>query len=165
MILIILRGPAGSGKSEVCCELRKKIEREKSIKSYFFNLDEICHEKFENYVKEALKSKYVIGEMFSGNGHTSNPKPWINKFTDKDYKIFSFILKVSLDTCLQRCRSDKKNKRDSVYQNGDQLNKDYYKFYNYPEFGNFANNAIIIEETIDSETKSIQEVVSIISSK
>lgn len=164
MLLIILRGPAGSGKSEVCCELQKGIENEKSMRSCFLNLDQTCHDEFENNMKKALKFKYVVGEMFSGNGHTTNPKPWIDRFKDKNYNIFSFILKASVDTCLKRCRKDNR-KRDCAYQTGDQHDKDHYKFYNCPEFVNFAKNAGIQEETINTETKLIKDVVEIIFSK
>jgi uridine kinase len=69
MILIILRGPACSGKSKVCEGLKDKIKEQKSIDSYFLNLDETDLKKFERNMKEALECKYIIGEMFSGNGH------------------------------------------------------------------------------------------------
>jgi hypothetical protein len=95
MFLIILRGPAGSGKLEVYEGSNDKI----SIYICFLNLDEINKEPFEKNIVKALEYKCVIGEMFSGNGHTTNPESWINRFNDKDYKIFSFILKASIDTC------------------------------------------------------------------
>jgi hypothetical protein len=98
MILIILKDPAGSGKTEVCGGLKNKIKKHKSIESCFLNLDEIDPEKFESNMKEALECEYVISEMFSGedkkspgNGHTTNPHTWINRFKDKHYNLFSFI--------------------------------------------------------------------------
>lgn len=157
-----LRGPAGSGKSEVCEGLKDKINERKSVDSCFLNLDETKPETFRDNLNDVLECQYVIGEMFSGNGHTTNPKTWINEF--KNYKIFSFILKASVDTCLKRCRNDNK-KRDRAYQTGDRHDKDHYKFYNCPEFVNFAKNVGIQEETINTETKSIKEVVEIIYSK
>jgi hypothetical protein len=60
------------------------------IESCFLNLDEIDPEKFESYMKEALECECIIGEMFSGedkkspgNGHTTNPHTWINRFKDR----------------------------------------------------------------------------------
>lgn len=90
MLLKILRGPAGCGKSKVYGGLKNKI----SIDNCFLNLDEINKEPFEKNIKKALKYECIIGEMFSGNGHTTNPGSWIKRFNNKDYKIFSFILKV-----------------------------------------------------------------------
>jgi hypothetical protein len=94
MLLIILRGSAGSGKSDVCCGLRKKIENKKSIKICFLNLDETNEESFEKNMNETLECEYVIGEMFSGNdemspgnGHTTNPESWIVRFKKKNYYI------------------------------------------------------------------------------
>jgi cytidylate kinase len=165
MLLIILRGPAGSGKSSVCCDLRKKIENEKSIKICFLNLDQTDNKTFEKNMKEALECDYVISEMFSGDGHTTNPETWLNRFKEKQYNIFSFILKASIETCLQRCINDKKNKRSSVYQDYDQHKKDHDLFYKDPNFVNFDTKANILEETLDTETKSIPEVVDIIFSK
>jgi hypothetical protein len=159
VLLIILRSPAGSGKSEVCCGLRKRIENEKSIKSCFLNLDETCHEKFEIDMKKALENKYVIGEMFYGNGHTSNLETWINRFKDKDYNIFSFILKASVDTCLQRCKNDEKKNRSDRYEKERKIHEgDHRLFYKCLECVNFAKNVSIFEEIIDTETKSIQVV-------
>lgn len=162
MILIILRGPAGSGKSEVCEGLKDRIKEHKSIDSCFLNLDQTNPEIFKSNMKEALECKYVIGEMFSGNGHTTNPEPWINRFKNKKYDIFSFILKASIDTCLQRCRNDKKKNRDKRYEERNQHEKDHNLFYKDPKFVNFDKNANTYETTIDTETQSIQEVCDII---
>ena len=58
----------------------KKIENEKSIKSCFLNLDQTDNKPFEKNMKEALECDYVISEMFSGDGHTTNPETWLNRF-------------------------------------------------------------------------------------
>ena len=116
-------------------------------------------------MKNALEYECIISEMFSGNGHTTTPESWIERFQNKDYKIFSFILKASIETCLQRCRNDNKNKRSCDHQEYNQHKKDHYKFYNCPEYVNFAKNANVDEEIIDTETKSIEGVVDIIFSK
>lgn len=172
MILLILRGSAGSGKSEVWEKLKNKIKEHKSIESCFLNLDEIDPEKFESNMKEALECECVIGEMFSGedkkspgNGHTTNPETWINRFKDKHYNIFSFILKASKETCHQRCVNDRNQERKPLNRDKKQNSDDYDKFFNCPEFVNFATNANIDEEIVDTETTPIPEVVDIIYSK
>ena len=71
MLLIILRGPAGSGKSEVCEGLKNKIKEHKSIESCFLNLDEIDSKKFESNMLMVLECECVIGEMFSGEDKKS----------------------------------------------------------------------------------------------
>ena len=44
MILIILRGPAGSGKTSISFNLQKKIKNRKSTNNiYLLKLDESCH--------------------------------------------------------------------------------------------------------------------------
>ena len=173
MILIISRGPAGSGKSEVWEKLKNKIKEHKSIESCFLNLDEIDPEKFESNMKEALECECVISEMFSGedkkspgNGHTTNPETWIDRFKDKNYNIFSFILKASVDTCLQRCKNDENKNRSEKYEKEHNLHEDnHWLFYKDLQSVDFAKNAGIPEEIIDTETKSIPEVVDIIYSK
>ena len=113
-------------------------------------------------MKDALECEYIIGEMVSGNGHTTNPETWINRFKNKKYVIFSFILKASIDTCLQRCRNDKKINRDKRYEERNQYEKDQNLFYKDPKFVNFYKNVNINEKTIDYETQPIQEVCDII---
>ena len=81
-------------------------------------------------MKETLECECVIGEMFSGNGYTTNPETWINRFKKKHYNIFSFILKASIETCLQRCINDEKKNRDKKYEEHDQHIKDHNLFYN-----------------------------------
>jgi thymidylate kinase len=133
MILVILRGPAGAGKTSISEGLKDKIKYEKSIENediYLLNLDE-TKDIFETYMVKALNTKYVIGEMFSGNEHTTNPKIWINRFKQKNYSIFSFILKASIDICLQRCKYDEKKNRSERYEKELKLHKDDHNlFYN-----------------------------------
>ena len=73
-ILIILRGPAGAGKSSVQDKLIKIIGEQKTFKNYSkLNLDQIEESKFDQNMKKA-ESEIVIGEMFSGDQHTTNPE-------------------------------------------------------------------------------------------
>jgi hypothetical protein len=94
---------------------------------------------------------------------TTNPETWINRYRDKHYKIFSFILKTSIDTCLEQCRKDEKKKnRDKRYEELDQHEIDHKLFYKDPNFVNFAKKTGIFEEIIDTEMSSIPEIVNII---
>ena len=68
-------------------------------------------------MNQALESEIVIGEMFSGDEHTTNPKTWINPFKERKYRIFSFILKASKEVCHNRCVNDKSNKRHESNRN------------------------------------------------
>lgn len=115
MLFILLRGPAGSGKSIVSISLKNKIQNEKSINSYLLKLDEINKNVFENYMMKALDYECIIGEMFHGNEHTTQPETWISRFKEKNSNIFSFILKATRETCLERCIND--NNKEIVSQN------------------------------------------------
>ena len=42
-------------------------------------LDKI--EEFDTNVQKALRSEYVIAELFFGNSRTTRPELWLNKFT------------------------------------------------------------------------------------
>jgi tRNA uridine 5-carbamoylmethylation protein Kti12 len=101
-ILLILRGPPGSGKSEV----RKSLKTTLGMDNELLDLDQVIPEKFEDNLNQALKHDFVVGEMHYGNGHTTDPELWINRFKEKKYKILSIVLQVSLDTCVKRaiCR-------------------------------------------------------------
>ena len=165
MLLIILRGPAGSGKSTVSKGLKNKIKIQKPIDSYLLNLDEIREIVFESYMKEALEYECVIGEMFFGDEHTTTPETWINRFKEKNYDIFSFILKASKETCFERCKNDKNNARSSVNRTQSKIYEYHDQFYNHKEFTEFAKKAKIYEEIINAESKPDQVVDTILSKK
>jgi hypothetical protein len=75
-------------------------------------------------MKEALECDYVISEMFSGDGHTTNttnPETWLNRFKKKHYNIFSYILKALEETCLNRCENDPSQERKFPNREKDQF--------------------------------------------
>jgi thymidylate kinase len=158
MLLIILRGPAGSGKTTVSKGLKNKIKEQRSIDPYLLNLDEIREVVFERYMREALEHECVIAEMFYGNEHTTKPEFWINRFKEKHYNIFSFILKASKENCHERCKNDKNNDRSTSNRIQNQNYYNHGRFYNNREFIEFALRAKICEYTIDTETRSINEI-------
>ena len=78
-----MRGPAGAGKSSVKNKLINIISDQNIFKSYSkFNLDQVEESKFDQNMKQALETEIVIGEMFSGDQHTTNPETWIPRFQE-----------------------------------------------------------------------------------
>jgi len=97
--LIILRGPPGSGKTEVANYILSKlrIKREDCL----LDLDQIKQHEFNENILRVLKQDIIIGEMHYGNGHTTEPRVRIEKF-EKKHKILSFVLIVSFEECVKR---------------------------------------------------------------
>jgi len=93
MILIILRGPIGSGKSEVGQYLREKLKG--SAKLDF----DINANREVSSLDEVLGKEYVVGELYDGGSHTTDPQ-WINKFKERGYDILSVILDTKIETCI-----------------------------------------------------------------
>lgn len=145
--LVILRGPAGSGKSALRDSIRARLG---ITNTAFLNLDEITPQLFDNNLDESLKSEYVVGEMFCGNSHTRDPN-WIQRFKVNNYTILSVILKCSLKCCIQRVQT-----RIIHPIAPDDMTDLYNKFYR--ELKNiFAARAGVEEICIDTEHKSIDE--------
>ena len=63
--LIILRGPAGAGKTTICKYLMEKLGKDKT---YPLDLDITLDKEneFKKNLEEALSYENVIGMMFSG---------------------------------------------------------------------------------------------------
>ena len=103
--LIILRGPAGSGKTCVSASLIDLLGKDNGC---ILDLD-ITHpneDKFNQNIKECLRYKTVIGMMFYGNSHTTNPLSWLSEFRNHDYRILSVILHATKEECFIRCKND-----------------------------------------------------------
>jgi uridine kinase len=63
--LIILRGPAGAGKTTICKYLMEKLGKDKTHKlDLDITLDR--EDEFQKCLREALRYENVIGMMFSG---------------------------------------------------------------------------------------------------
>ena len=66
-VLIILRGPPGSGMSEVA----KALKESAGNSNYeLLDLDQTIEDKFESNMIVALDKEFVVGEMHFGDGHT-----------------------------------------------------------------------------------------------
>jgi MoxR-like ATPase len=83
--LIILRGPPGIGKTTVVMDIKNRLGSNKAFLLYLHKMEE-----FDLNVQKALRSEYVIGELFFGVSRTTRPELRLNKFTR--YAKISFIL-------------------------------------------------------------------------
>jgi tRNA uridine 5-carbamoylmethylation protein Kti12 len=150
--LIILRGPAGSGKSALRDSIRVRLG---IANTAFLNLDEITPQDFDCNLDESLKSEQVIGEMYSGNSHTTDPH-WIQRFKANNYTILSVILRCSLECCIQRVRTR------TVHPISPEIMTSLYNQF-YQELQNiFSFKADVEEICVDTEHKSIDESSNII---
>jgi predicted ABC-type ATPase len=111
--LIILRGPAGSGKTTVSVALANKIGKENTC---ILDLDitNSNENRFESNLQECMESSNVIGMMFYGNSHTTEPMTWISNFKKKDYEILSVILFANKEICFERCKNDNNTGRHPI---------------------------------------------------
>jgi cytidylate kinase len=144
-VLIIIRGPPGSGKSEVAKGL---IESAGKSNYELLDLDQIIEDKFESNMVVALDKEFVVGEMHFGDWHTTEPEMWIRRFREKDYKMLSVVLKVCFDTCVKRaiCREQHPlTPTDAINQ--------FNLFYHI-----FVNKAKVKEICVNNENKNPSEV-------
>lgn len=155
--LIILRGPAGSGKTSVCNAIMKILGKKNSCK---LDLDITYpqEDEFEKNLMNCLSSENVIGMMFYDNSHTTDPLKWIMKFREKEYKILSVILHTSKETCFNRCREDNNTGRHPVNKEKDLIYKYYDEFYSREKSNSFANAAGIVEIKLDTENMMPDEI-------
>ena len=155
--LIILRGPAGSGKTTVSMALRDKIGENDT---YVLDLDVTHHDehKFNRNLEDCLQHRNVIGEIFYGNSHTTNPTKWIVRFKDAGYNILSVILFCNKEVCIDRCKKDNTTRRHSVNREKDTISKYYDEFYQREQRTPFHIIAGIKGIMIETESKSTIEV-------
>jgi predicted ABC-type ATPase len=149
-LLIILRGPMGSGKSYVGSHLRSKFPG-----SVRLDLDINANQEVQNLL-EIIEKEYVVAELYHGNSHTTDPQ-WIKAFKDRKFKILSVILYSSLETCIRRV----KERGDSLP--GDIIEGHYMTFYNNLVHI-FNEKAQIKEITIDTDVNDIESISAEISS-
>jgi hypothetical protein len=74
-----------------------------------------------------MKYENIVGEMFFGNSHTTNPSEWLSYFPDEKYEKLSVLLTASLEDCLSGII---KRKHPSHWTLSlDQVRTNYYDFY------------------------------------
>lgn len=146
-LLIILRGPAGSGKTSVCDATTQIVGKEHSCK---LDLDITYpqEDKFENNLRNCLSSENVIGMMFYGNSHTDDPTKWIGRFRENGYKILSIILCASKEICIKRCIEDSNTGRHPINKERELISKYYDDFYERERNNPFAIAASVVEITV-----------------
>ena len=120
--LIIIRGPPGIGKTTIANALISKLD-----KGYLLRLDETRTDLFQAYLICAMKYENVIGEMFFGNSHTTNPSEWLSHFPDGKYEKLSVLLTASLEDCLSGIVRRKQPSHWTLSL--DRIRIDYYDFY------------------------------------
>ena len=64
-------------------------------------------DKFNQNLEECLRYSTVVGMMFYGNSHTTDPDNWLGKFRNHDYRILPVILYAIKELCFERCNSDR----------------------------------------------------------
>ena len=151
--LIILRGPAGSGKTSVSISITELVGKDNAC---ILDLD-IAHPqegKFNQNLEECLRYRTVVGMMFYGNSHTTDPDNWLGKFRNRDYRILSVILYANKELCFGRCNSDRgrpfiNKQRDRIYK----YHNDFYQRESEKPFHKAAN----VEE-IKIETANISPI-------
>ena len=122
---IIIRGPAGVGKTTVAKKLAEKINGE------YISFDEILdqnklHEsdgegiskqsflKANNLVMEKVKDKIIQGTPVIFDGCFYHKEQLEDLITNLDYKYFVFDLKATLEECIERDKSRKSIGVDSI---------------------------------------------------
>jgi hypothetical protein len=151
--LIILRGPAGSGKTSVSRSITELVGKDNAC---ILDLD-ITHPqegKFNQNLEECLRYGTVVGMMFYGNSHTTDPDNWLCKFRNRDYRILSVILYANKELCFERCNSDRE--RPSINKQRDRIYKYYDDFYQRESEKPFHKAANV--EEIKIETANISPI-------
>ena len=95
-------------------------------KGYLLGLDETMTELFQALTC-ALKYENVVGEMFFGTSHTTNPSEWLCHFSNEKYEKLSVLLTGSLEDCLAGFIRRKKPSHWTLPL--DKIRIDYYDFY------------------------------------
>jgi hypothetical protein len=134
----------GSGKSEVSKYLCRQLEDSEKL-----DLDVNANGPVEG-LDEVLGKKNVVGELYAGNSHTTDPK-WVSEFQRRGYTILSVILNASLDTHIIRLakRPDKRCRNE--------IESHYKKFHDDLRLV-FSIRAGIEEISIDTDEKQVNQI-------
>jgi thymidylate kinase len=155
--LIILRGPAGSGKTSICNAIMQILGKKNSCK-LDLDITNPQEDKFEKNLMKCLSSESVIGMMFYGNSHTTEPSKWVERFREKGYKMLSVILYASKETCFARCREDNNTGRHPVNKEKDRIFRYHEEFYEREKAKSFAEAAGIVGITVNTENKTPNDI-------
>jgi thymidylate kinase len=157
--LIILRGPKGSGKTEVPQKLKERFNAKHKERIYLLKFA-INTERFEKILDVALDKsyKYVIAELNYGESHSiDSMNNWLERFKHKHHQIVSVVLGASKVIRLQRCKNDpKRNPFDIIDEHF--FNHDSEIFERLERDGVFQKKFGIPEITLNTENKSLSQV-------
>jgi hypothetical protein len=147
-VLFILRGVPGAGKTQVARVLLERL----GTQAFRANLDDYAPanelKRFEELISRAMEYQYVVGELYSGRDHTSDPAGWVDKFKN-DYDIHSFVLDISEERgYLNAC--DSRHTSHSPPSRSDYSSR-YRRFYEWQRQNLFASRAGVPEHRIDAE--------------
>jgi shikimate kinase len=149
--LIILRGPAGSGKDTIGKLLVEKLGGGNQACLLDLDITGPLEEQFIKKLQESLNYKHVIGMLFWGGTHTENPDSWIINFKNKNYIVNSVILNASLQTLIRRVE-----KRGHNYKSPEEMKQRFEEFNQIRNI--FASKAGVKEISIHTERKSSDKV-------
>jgi deoxyadenosine/deoxycytidine kinase len=144
--LVILRGPAGSGKDTIGKRLVEKLGGNTQACMLDLDITGPLEGHFLNKLEQSLRYEHVIGMLFWGDKHTENPESWIVKFKDRNYTIISVILHASLQTLIHRVEKRGHDCKSPVEM------KQYFKDFNRIK-NIFVCKAQVREISIDTEGK------------
>ena len=145
--LIILRGPADSGKNTIGKILVEKLGGKSQ--AYLLDLDITgpLEGDFARSLQESLNYRHVIGMLFWGEQHTENPESWIVNFKNRKYTPISVILNASLQTLIRRVEE-----RCYNHKPPEEMRQRFEEFNQIRNI--FASKAGVKEISIDTEAES-----------
>lgn len=145
--LIILRGPAGSGKDTIGKCLVDKLGGYCQACLLDLDITGPLEEQFIKELKKSLSYEHVVGMLFWGGTHTENPDSWIINFKNKNYTAISVILSASLQTLTRRVEE-----RGHNYKPRDEMKRHFEEFNQIRNI--FASKAGVREISINTEGKT-----------
>jgi shikimate kinase len=158
--LIILRGPAGSGKDTIGKILVNKLGGDNQACLLDLDITGSIEVQFIQKLQESLNYKHVIGMLFWGDTHTENPNSWIIEFKNRSYTIISVTLNASLQTLIRRVKE-----RCYNHNSPEEMSQRFEEFNKIRDI--FASKAGVKEISIDTERKStdkaVEEILSVLS--
>ena len=145
----------GAGKTQVALVILRKLGEE----AFRADLDSFAPENeetaFNALIEDALKWKYVVGELYSGKRHSSEPASWVDKFRET-YRIHSFVLKVSEFKGYANCSDARHTSwNPATYE---EYHQAYEKFWGRQMQDLFASRAAVPERVIDAEDGNYERV-------
>jgi GTPase SAR1 family protein len=157
-VAVVVRGPAGAGKTPLIKELVKDLSKEMSIKC--ITLDHhsgvSSNHRPRNYHNlHSLSEDCILIELGDGGDATRNPQKWVSKLTSQGYSVHLFLLEAPLDEL--RKRTAIRTDWTDVFTVGS------WNCYRYdPNFIDFAKKLGLTQPVIDTLQTSTSESAQIV---